>query len=75
MYSLLTNLVSIIDASFHRIYGLYLHASAITAQTYKTPLMLKKQFHLSEEESLRLLNQDEDNVMLLKDLITILKLI
>jgi len=48
---------------------LYWYACAITAQSYKIPLVLKKQLVLSDQESLRLLNQDDNNVELLKDLI------
>lgn len=52
---------------------LYFYACALTAQSNKVPLVLKKQFNLPESESLRLLNGDDNTVELLKDLITDLK--
>lgn len=53
--------------------SLYLYACAITAQRNKIPLILKRQFKLPEQESLILLNQDDNNVALLKGLIVGLK--
>jgi hypothetical protein len=52
---------------------LYLYACAFTALSYKIPLVLKRQFRLPEPEGLRLLNQDDNNVDLLKELIVDLK--
>jgi hypothetical protein len=49
---------------------LYSYACAYTAQSFKIPLVLKRQFKLPGPESLRLLNQDDNNVALLKELIT-----
>lgn len=49
---------------------LYSYACAFTAESFKIPLILKRQFDLPGAESLRLLNQDDHNVALLKDLIT-----
>lgn len=49
--------------------SLYTYACALTAQSYKIPLVLKKQFDLNEEESLKLLNQEDNTVALLIDLI------
>ncbi|CAM3959095.1 hypothetical protein SAMN06265348_104226 [Pedobacter westerhofensis] len=49
---------------------LYLYACAYTAQSFKIPQVLKKQFDLPEPEQLRLLNQDDNTVALLKDLIS-----
>lgn len=47
----------------------YSYACVFTAQSYKIPRVLKKQFSLSEEESLRLLNHDDTNVEFLCTLI------
>ncbi|PYF74753.1 hypothetical protein [Pedobacter nutrimenti] len=49
--------------------SLYLYACALTAQSYKIPLVLKRQFNLSQQEGLRLLNHDDPNVQLLANLI------
>lgn len=49
---------------------LYAYACAYTAQSFKIPLILKKQFNLPGAESLRLLNQDDPNVAFLKELIS-----
>lgn len=51
----------------------YTYACALTASSYKIPLVLKRQFALPEPESMRLLNQDDHNIVLLKELITGLK--
>jgi len=53
--------------------SLYLYACALTARSYKIPLVLKRQFNLPGQESLRLLNHDDNNVELLATLITGLK--
>lgn len=53
--------------------SLYLYACALTAKSYKIPLVLKRQFNLPEQESLKLLNHDDNNVELLATLITELK--
>jgi len=53
--------------------SLYLYACAITAESNKIPLVLKKQFKLPEQECLKLLNQDDNNVVLIKELIIGLK--
>lgn len=47
------------------IFTLYLYGCALTATTYKVPLVLKRQFQLQDPASLRLLNQDDDTVELL----------
>lgn len=52
---------------------LYLYACVLTSGKYRVPLVLKRQFKLADEESLRLLNQDDDNVLLLMELIVGLK--
>lgn len=49
---------------------LYWYACALTARSYKIPLVLKRQLALPDDESLRLLNQDDNNVELLKELIS-----
>lgn len=49
--------------------SLSLYAYALTAQSYKIPLILKRQLKLPGDESLRLLNYDDDNVALTKELI------
>jgi len=48
---------------------LYQIAAVITASRYRIPLVLKKQFLLPETVSLRLLNDDDLTVALLKDTI------
>lgn len=53
--------------------SLYLYACALTARSYKIPLVLKRQFNLPGQEGIRLLNHDDDNVELLATLITGLK--
>lgn len=55
--------------------SLYLYACAITAQRYKVPLVLKRQFELEGQEGLRLLNHDDNNVELLAILIADLEVI
>lgn len=52
---------------------LYLYACAITAQSYKIPQVLKKQFKFPEQECLKLLNYNDSNVDLLMQLIIGLK--
>lgn len=52
---------------------LYQYACVLTAQSYKVPLLLKKQFSLPDVDSLRLLNEDDNTVILLTELITELK--
>lgn len=46
-------------------HSLFLYASALTAQSNKIPLVLKRQFKLTGDESFRLLNLDDDQVVLL----------
>jgi hypothetical protein len=53
--------------------SLYLYACAITAASYKIPLILKKQFTLAEKDTLRLLNHDDATVELIVDLIIALR--
>lgn len=53
--------------------SLYLYACALTAQSNKIPLVLKRQFKLDDDLSLRLLNEDDNNVSFLKTLIVGLK--
>lgn len=53
--------------------SLYLYACALTAESYKIPLVLKKRLNLPDEESFRLLNQDDHTVELLTELIKGLK--
>jgi hypothetical protein len=53
--------------------SLSLYACALTAQRYKIPLVLKRQLSLPGQESLMLLNQDDNNVELIKDLVIALK--
>lgn len=53
--------------------SMYLYACSITAQSNKIPLVLKRQFKFPEQECLKLLNQDDDNVELIKGLIVGLK--
>ncbi|QNK64124.1 hypothetical protein H7F33_06460 [Pedobacter sp. PAMC26386] len=48
---------------------LYLYACALTAKSYKIPLVLKRQFKLPAPENLKLLNEDENTVELLIELI------
>jgi len=52
---------------------LYLYACALTAQSYKIPLLLKKQLNMPGQDGLRLLNKDDNNVALLMELISELK--
>lgn len=52
---------------------LYKYACALTVEGYKIPLVFKKQFLLDDQQSLRLLNQDNNQVELLIELITDLK--
>lgn len=47
------------------IHSLFLYACALTAQSNKIPLVLKKQFNLANDEAFRLLNKDDDQVVLL----------
>ena len=53
--------------------NLSLYAYALTAQSYKIPLVLSRQLKLSGEESLRLLNADDTNVAMIKELVIGLK--
>lgn len=53
--------------------SLYLYACALTAKTYKIPLVLKRQFKLPDAVSLWLLNQEDNDVELIKELIIELK--
>lgn len=52
---------------------LYLYACAITVQSYKIPLVFKRQFRLEGEAWGRLLNHDDNSVELIKELISKLK--
>ncbi|MET1055989.1 MAG: hypothetical protein ABWY16_11830 [Pedobacter sp.] len=52
---------------------LYSYACAYTAQSFKIPMVLKKQFNQPGAESLRLLNHDDNTVALLSELISGLK--
>ncbi|WP_316819162.1 hypothetical protein [Pedobacter nyackensis] len=52
---------------------LSMYAYALTAQSYKIPLVLKRQLALPGEESLRLLNDDDSNVAMIKELVIGLK--
>jgi hypothetical protein len=49
--------------------SLSLYAYALTAQSNKIPLVLKRQLKLPEQESLRLINHDDSNIELIKELI------
>ncbi|NRF38336.1 hypothetical protein [Pedobacter foliorum] len=49
--------------------SLSLYAYALTAQSNKIPLVLKRQLKLPEQDSLRLLNHDDSNIELIKELI------
>lgn len=53
--------------------SLYLYACTITAQSYKIPQALRRQFKFPETTSLWLLNEDNNDVYLLINLITGLK--
>lgn len=53
--------------------SLSLYACALTAQSYKIPLVLKSQLNLPGLDNFRLLNRDDNNVELLIDLIVELK--
>lgn len=53
--------------------NLTLYAYALTAGSYKIPLVLRRELKLPGEESLRLLNHDDSNVAMLKELIVGLK--
>ncbi|WP_316821245.1 hypothetical protein [Pedobacter gandavensis] len=55
------------------IHSLFLYACAMTAESNKIPLVLKKQFKLNGDESFRLLNRDDDQVALLIELMKELK--
>lgn len=48
---------------------LFTYACMLTAQSYKIPAVLKKQFERSDEESLRLLNADDHHVLMISQLI------
>lgn len=50
------------------IHSLFLYSCALTAQSNKVPLVLKKQFNLTNDDAFRLLNKDDDKVVLLIDL-------
>ena len=49
------------------------YVCVLTAQSYKVPRVLKKQMLLPEPECYRLLNPDDNNVILLQELIVVLK--
>jgi len=49
---------------------LYLYACALTARSNKIPRVLKSKMNLPDDESFRLLNHDDANVVLLIELIT-----
>lgn len=53
--------------------NLSLYACALTAQSYKIPLVLKRQLNLPDTDNFRLLNHDDNNVELLMKLIVELK--
>ncbi|SMC94738.1 hypothetical protein [Pedobacter nyackensis] len=53
--------------------SLSLYACALTAQSYKIPLVLKRQLSLPDTDNYRLLNHDDNNVELLIKLIVELK--
>jgi hypothetical protein len=53
--------------------SLYFYACAITVQSYKIPLVFKRQFRLEDKVWGRLLNQDDNSVFLIKELIAELK--
>lgn len=55
------------------IHSLFLYACALTAQSNKIPLLLKRQFNHSNDDAFRLLNQDDDQVALLITLMKDLK--
>jgi len=52
---------------------LSLYACALTAQSYKIPLVLKRQLNLPDTDNFRLLNHDDSNVELLMNLVIQLK--
>lgn len=52
---------------------LYSYAAAITVQRYKIPLVFKRQFNSADQSWSRLLNTDDNNVLLLEQLILGLK--
>ncbi len=49
------------------------YVCVLTAKSYKVPRVLKKQMLLPEPECYRLLNPDDNNVMLLQEIIVVLK--
>lgn len=49
--------------------SLCMYTYVLTAQRYKLPLVLRRQLKLPAEESLRLVNHDDSNVAMLKELI------
>lgn len=53
--------------------SLSLYAYALTAQSYKIPLVLRRQLKLPGQESLRLLNHDDSHVEMIKKLIIALQ--
>lgn len=53
---------------------LYKIACVLTASSYRIPLILKKQFLLEDNLSLRLLNSDDDTVVLLMNVMTSLRI-
>ncbi|WP_316839982.1 hypothetical protein [Pedobacter gandavensis] len=55
------------------IHSLFLYACALTAESNKIPLLLKRQFKLNNDEAFRLLNRDDDQVALLIELMKELK--
>ncbi len=55
--------------------SLYTYACVLTAQSYKIPRVLTKQFELAEPDCYRLLNSDDNNVLLLNALIVDLKIV
>lgn len=54
---------------------LYTYTCVLTAQSYKIPRVLTKQFDLPEPDCYRLLNSDDNNVVLLNELIVDLKIV
>ncbi|TDQ11086.1 hypothetical protein [Pedobacter metabolipauper] len=62
-----------IRALTDHIKSLHLYASAITAQSYKVPKVLRQQLDLPGEESMKFLNHEDNNVILLMELMTGLK--
>ncbi|MCX2451618.1 hypothetical protein OQX61_10120 [Pedobacter sp. PLR] len=55
------------------IHSMFLYSCALTAQSNKIPLLLKRQFKLANDDAFRLLNQDDNQVVLLIGLMKGLK--